>query len=168
MLMTATISMAASTTSITASTSVVLVDQTFVVPANDWRFVDLGLRQRTAEVKAEFAVQDGPPVQMLLMEHADLERLNRSEAHAAVAATTVSAHGRLDVHTPKPGNYVVVLENHSGGGIPAQVLLHVSVDFVEATQITPARQLTVVSLSLAVFLAIVSYSARRLWLGVKR
>lgn len=151
-----------------AASSVELVDQTFLIPANDWRFVDLGLRQRPALVQAEFDVQAGPPVRLILMEHTDLELLNRGETHAVVAATPAGERGRLDVRTSKPGDYVVVLENRSGRVEAAKVRLRVSVDFLEATQISPARQLTVVAISFAVFFGIVTYSARRLWQAVRR
>lgn len=153
---------------VAASSSAGLVDQTFLIPANDWRFVDLGLRHRPAAIHAEFDVQTGPPVQLILMERTDLERLNRGETHAVVAATGVRPHGRLNVRTVKPGDYVVVVENRSGETEAANVRLRVSVDFVEATQLSPERQLTVVAISFAVFFGIVTYSARRLWQGVRR
>jgi hypothetical protein len=151
-----------------ASPSVELVDQTYLIPANDWRFVDLGLRERPALIKAEFDVQSGPPVQLMLMERPDLERLNRGETHAVVAGTGVKPHGSLEVRTVKPGDYVVVVENRSVDDLAANVRLRVSVDFVESTQISPERQLTVIAISFAVFFGIVTYSARRLWQGVRR
>jgi len=151
-----------------ASPEVELVDQTFQIPANDWRFVDLGLRQRSALVTANFVVESGPPVQLLLMEQADMERLNRAEAHSAVMATAVGPSGRLSVHPGKPGDYVVVIENRSGQAETSKVRLRVSVHFVEATQLSTERQLTVIAISFAVFFGIVTYSARRLWQAVKR
>lgn len=153
---------------VAVSSSVELVDQTYLIPANDWRFVDLGLRQRPALIKAEFDVQTGPPVQLILMERPDLERLNRGETHEVVAATRIRPHGRLEVRTVKPGDYVVVVENRSEQTEAANVRLRVSVDFIEATQISPERQLTVIAISFAVFFGIVTYSARRLWQGVRR
>jgi hypothetical protein len=151
-----------------APSSVELVDQTYVIPANDWRFVDLGLRQRPALVRAEFEVQAGPPVQLILMERADLELLNRGESHSALAATQVKSQGRLNVRTAKPGDYVMVVENHSGGVDAATVRLRVFIDFIESTQLSPERQLTIVTISFAVFFGIVTYSGRRLWRAVRR
>jgi hypothetical protein len=145
-----------------------LVDQTYQIPPDDWRFVDLGLRQRSALVRANFVVESGPPVQLLLMEQADMERLNRGETHGVTSATAVGEAGHLAVRPGKPGDYVVVIENRSGRQETAKVRLRVSVDFVEATQISPERQLTVIAISFAVFFGIVTYSARRLWQGVKR
>ena len=151
-----------------ASSRVELVNQTYRIPANDWRFVDLGLRQRSALVRANFVVESGPPVQLLLMEQADMERLNRGETHGVVLATAVGPAGHLAVHPDKPGDYVVVVENRSGALGTSAVRLRVSVDFVEATQISPERQLAVITISFAVFFGIVTYSARRLWQAVKR
>jgi hypothetical protein len=145
-----------------------LVDQTYQIPANDWRFVDLELRQRSALVRASFKVESGPPVQLLLMEQADMERLNRGEKHGVASATAIAEAGHLAARPGKPGDYVVVIENRSGRLETAKVRLRVSVDFVEATQISPERQLTVIAISFAVFFGIVTYSARRLWQAVKR
>jgi len=151
-----------------ASSSVQLVDQTFQIPANDWRFVDLGLRQRSALVTANFNVESGPPVQLLLMEQGDMERMNRGDAHGVVMATPAGPAGRIAVHSGKPGDYVVVIENRSGQAETSKVRLRVSVDFVESTQLSPERQLVVITISFAVFFGIVTYSARRLWNAVKR
>jgi hypothetical protein len=151
-----------------ASSSVELVDHTYQIPANDWSFVDLGLRPRSALVKADFAVEAGPPVQLMLLEHADLERLNRGETHGMVLSTAVGLAGRLEVRTANSGDYVVVVENRSGRAETSKVRLRVLIDSAEATLLSPERQLTVVAISFAVFLGIVTYSARRLWQAVKR
>jgi hypothetical protein len=151
-----------------ASSSVELVDHTYQIPANDWSFVDLGLRPRSALVKADFAVEAGPPVQLMLMEQADLERLNRGETHSMVLSTAVGLAGRLEVRTGNSGDYVMVVENRSGRAETSKVRLRVFIDSAEATLLSPDRQLTVVAISFAVFLGIATYSARRLWQAVKR
>jgi hypothetical protein len=150
-----------------ASSSLELVDHTYQIPANDWSFFDLGLMQRSALVQAGFAVEAGPPVQLLLMEQADLERLNRGEPHGMVLSTAVGPAGRLEVRLGKPGDYVVVVENRSGRVETSKVRLRVSIYFAQATLLSPQRQLTVVAISFAVFFGIVTYSARRLWRAVK-
>src|ERR1700722_5653441 len=111
-----------------ASSSVELVDHTYQIPANDWSFVDLGLRPRSALVMADFAVEAGPPVQLLLMEREDLERLNRGEPHGMVLSTAVGPAGHLEVPTGNPGDYVVVVENRSGRAETSKVRLRVSID----------------------------------------
>jgi len=153
---------------VAASAGVELVNQTFLIPANDWRFTDLGIRERPVLIRAEFDVQAGPPVQLILMERPDLERLNRGETYAVVAATRIGPQGLLEVHTVRPGDYVVVVLNHSTAPGAANVRLRVSVDSVESTELPPERQLTIVAISFAVFFGIVTYSARRLWLSVRR
>jgi hypothetical protein len=151
-----------------ATSSMELVDLTYQIPANDWRFFDLELRPRSALIKADFAVVAGPPVQLLLMEKADLERLNRGETHGMVLSTAVGPAGRLEVRTAKSGDYVVVVENRSGRAETSKVRLHVSIDSAQATLLSPQRQLTVLAISFAVFFGIATYSARRLWQAVKR
>jgi hypothetical protein len=150
-----------------ASSSVELVDHTYQIPANDWSFFDLGLRPRSALIKADFAVEAGPPVQLLLMEQADLERLNRAETHGMVLSTAVGPAGRLEVRIGKAGDYAVVVENRSGRAETSKVRLRVYSDSAEATLLSPQRQLTVVAISFAVFFGILTYSARRLWQAVK-
>jgi len=151
-----------------APSSVELVDHTYQIPANDWSFVDLGLRPRSALVNADFVVEAGPPVQLLLMEEADLERLNRGEPHGMVLSTAVGPAGRLEVRTGNAGDYVVVVENRSGRAETSKVRLRVSIDSAEATLLSPQRRFTVVAISFAVFFGIVIYSGSRLWQAVKR
>jgi hypothetical protein len=150
-----------------ASSSVELVDHTYQIPANGWSYFPLELRPQSTLVKAYFTVESGPPVRLQLMEQADLERLNSGETHGMVLSTAVGPAGRLEVRTAKSGDYVVVVENRSGRPETSKVRLRVSIDFAEATLLSPQRQLTVVAISFAVFFGIVTYSARRLWLAVK-
>ena len=44
-----------------AASSVEMVDHTYEIPANDWSFVDLELRPRSALVKADFTVEVPAP-----------------------------------------------------------------------------------------------------------
>jgi hypothetical protein len=151
-----------------ASSSAEMVDHTYEIPANDWSFVDLELRPRSALVKADFAVEAGPPVQLLLMEQADLERLNRGETHGMVLSTPVGMAGRLEAQIGKAGDYAVVVENRSGRAGTSKVRLRIYSDFAEAATLSPKRQLTVVAFSFVVFFGTVTYSMRRLWQTVKR
>ena len=150
-----------------ASSSVEVVEQTYQIPANGWSFFPLDLRPRSALVKADFTVEAGPPVQLLLMEQTDLERLNRGETHGVVLSTPVGMAGRLEVRIGNAGDYAVVVENRSGRAETSKVRLRVYSDSAEATLLSPQRQLTVVAISFAVFFGIVTYSARRLWQAVK-
>jgi hypothetical protein len=151
-----------------AASSVEVVEQTYQIPANGWSYFPLELRPRSALVKADFTVEAGPPVQLLLMEQADLERLNSGETHGMVQSTAVGTAGHLEVSVVKPGDYGLVVENRSGRAETSKVRLRVSSDFADAATLSPQRQLTVVAISFAVFFGIVTYSARRLWQAVKR
>jgi hypothetical protein len=163
-----------------APSNVELVDQTFQIPADNWRVVDLNdydLRRQFALLardkggarpalllKAAFDVQAGPPVQLILMDHADKEQLNRGETPGKVAETQIGPRGRLEVYAED--DWAVVVENPPGRG-ESKVHLRVSIDFVEATLLPRQRQLTVLAIGFAVFFGIVTYSARRLWQTVK-
>jgi hypothetical protein len=151
-----------------SSSSTQLVDRTYQIPANDWSYADLGLRPQFALVNASFTVESGPPVQLLLMEQSDLERLNRGETHGMILSTMVAPSGRLQVRTAKAGFYVVVVENHSTRAETSTVHLRVSIDSFQAARLSPPRQLTVIVISFSIFFGIVTYSARRLWQAVKR
>ena len=48
----------------------VVVDEVYQIPADDWRYVDLGPVRRPAIVKAEISVESGLPMRLILIERA--------------------------------------------------------------------------------------------------
>jgi hypothetical protein len=144
------------------SSGVELVNDVYQVPANDWRYVDLGLHRRPVIVQAMFNVESGPPVRLMLLERKDLERMNHGEAHGALRITPTQPSGGFRLQTEPPGDYVIALENR-GAPKPASVHLRITLDFGDATQLSPERRLTVIAISFAVFVGIIGYSASRLW-----
>lgn len=154
-----------------ASTSVELADEVYRIPPQYWRYMELGLKQRPALVNARFEVDEGPHVRLALMTRDDLERLRAGAAHGLLAISTAGPSGRVIYDLPQAGDYVLVVEN--GGSAEAVVHLRVLLDFsgrhsLTVTQISPQRRAAVVAISLAVFFAIVTYSARRLLRAIKR
>jgi len=155
-----------------ASTSVELADEVYHIPPRNWRYMELGLRQRPALVNARFEVDEGSPrVRLELMNHDELGRLQDGLAPVLLSATPAGSNGRLFFDLLHAGDYVLVVENR--GPAEAMVHLRVLLDFsgrhsLTVTQISPERQAVVVGLSLAVFLAIVAYSARRLLRAIRR
>lgn len=150
------------------STRVELMDERVTVPASDWRFAEVALKQRPALVSAEYAVDSGdPPVRLAIVPRADLEGTWRE-----LAATTPGPYGRLTYRVPVRGVYAVLIDNREGTR-SSIVRLHVSLDFAshpgpEVTRLSPRRQFTVISISFIVFFAIIGYSARRLLRGIGR
>jgi len=156
-----------------ASSRVELVDEVFEIPAHEWRYVELGLRQRPAGVDADYEVRTGPPqVRLALVRRAEMERLRRDQAHGVMAVTRPGPSGEIHYAIGHPDEYAIVVDNREGGE-PAGVHLRIWLDFAgrarpEVTMLPPQRRLMVVLISLAVFFAIVAWSATRLLRAIKR
>jgi hypothetical protein len=160
-----------------ASTHIDLVNEVVRIPAGDWRYVEVGLKQRPAFVSADYTVEPGSgEVRLALVERDQLDRLPAKPGDGApdgaLAITAAGRSGRLRYRVRVRGEYAVVIDNRLGAGAAA-AHLRVSLDFggrpgPEVTRLSPARQLTVIAITFAVFFAIVSYSARRLLQGIRR
>ena len=149
-----------------ASTSLELSDEVYRVAPHDLRYMELSLNQRPALVEALFEVNAGPPrVRLALMRREDFDRFRLGQPRAPLAISPAGATGRVFHDVARPGDYVLVVENRAAA--PAEVHLRVMLDFsgrhsLTVTQISPERRAVVIALSMMVFVAIVSYSARRL------
>ena len=150
-----------------------LVNEVLRVQPGERHAVELGLRQHPAMVLADVEVKAGaPPVRLALVRREDLPRMSASpERVLAATAPATASHLRYRVRVP--GDYVVVVESTGGDPRASEVHLRVALDFQmqaapEVTLLSPWRQFAVISISFAVFFAIVSYSARRLLRGIRR
>ena len=157
-----------------AATHIQIVDEVVAVPPGEWRYVELGLKQRPGLIAADFETRgSSPAIRLLLVRREDLDRLRDEPATLALAATAPGASGLIRYHVRIPGSYLVVMDNRASEDQPAEVHLRVSLDFggrlePHVTTLSPTRQLAVIAISFAVFFAIVSYSARRLLRGIKQ
>jgi len=157
-----------------AATRVELVDEVYTIPADEWRYVELGLKQEAALVVANYEVNGGSDrVRVALMRREDLEHLRQGLPHGVMAVTDPGRFGTLRCQARPPGDYVVVVDNEMGGDKPALVHLRIWLDFgahemPEVTRLSPERRRTVILLSFAVFLGIVTWSARKLLRGMRR
>jgi hypothetical protein len=154
-----------------AASRVELVDEVYQIPASEWRYVDLGLKQRPAVVSAHFDTEGGDArVRLTLLRAEDLAKLRDGLPHGIIDSTTAGLRGALSYDVPTPGDYVLVIDNDAPA--PVSVRLNVWLDFARhgpvITQLSPRRQLTVVLISFAAFFAIVSFSARRLLRAARR
>jgi len=155
-----------------ATTGGELVDGIYQVPANDWKFVPVELHQEPARISASYDVLAGSGnVRLALMLREDLERM-REDLPGHIALTRPGRSGHLSDWARRRGDFVLVLDNRDESR-PARVRLRVWLSFgagpgPDVTELSPQRQLTIVSISFAVFFGIVTYSARRLWRAVKR
>jgi hypothetical protein len=150
-----------------APTSVELVDEVYQIPANQWRYVEIDLKQQPALVSATFQVLTGAAqARLALMRRQDLERLRGGEPHGLMTVTPLASSGNLAYYVHWPDDYAIVVDNRAAQ--PSAVHLRISLEFGRApgpavTRLSRPRQLTVILISFAVFFGIVTFSARRLW-----
>jgi hypothetical protein len=155
-----------------APTSVELVDEVYQIPANEWRYVEIDLKQQPALVSATFQVLSGAAqARIALMRRQDLERLRGGGPHGVMTVTPLASSGNLSYYVHVPDDYAIVVDNHAAQS--SGVHMRISLEFGSSpgpavTRLSPRRQLTVVLISFAVFFGIVSFSARRLWRVVTR
>jgi len=156
------------------ATRVEVVDEVYPIPADEWRYVELGLKQQPALVVAAYQVNGGSDqVRVALMRRDELERLRQGLPHGVMAVTEPGRSGTLECQARPPGDYVVVVDNEMGGGKPASVHLRIWLDFANrgappVTGLSPERRRTVVLVSFAAFAGIVTWSARKLLRGARR
>lgn len=151
-----------------------LVNELVRIPAGESRSVQVILKQRPAMVSVEYEVAGGgPEVRLALLRRGDLARPRNGLPERVLAATAPATSGRLAYAAPLRGVFAVVLDNPTSSRAAA-VRLHVFLNFARAnpgpqiTRLSPERQFTVIALSFIVFVAIVTYSARRLLRGIRR
>ena len=154
------------------STRVELINEVVQVPAGDWRFVQVSLKQRAAFVSADYRVESGPDVRLALLPREDLEGLRKDLPDSVLAVTAPATAGRLRYPVSLRGSYAILIDNREGSSA-ALVRTRAFLDFgarpaPDVIRLSPRRQLTVIAISFAVFFAIVSYSARRLLQGIRR
>jgi hypothetical protein len=154
-----------------APASVELVDEVYQIPANQWRYVELSLKQQPVLVSATFQVLTGSgQARIALMHSQDLERLRGGQPHGLLVVTPLASSGNLSHYVHRPDDYAIVVDNHAAQ--PSAVHLRISLEFggspgPAVTRLSPRRQLAVILISFAGFFGIVTFSARRLWRAVK-
>ena len=146
-------------------------NQEQIVPAGDWKYIDVPLHQKAARIVASYEVLNGAPtVRMALMLHEDLDRMS-SDLPGAILATPEGKRGFFADPVRRVGDYAIVLDNQEGRQA-ARVRLRVDLDFgtgreSEVGRLAPRRQITVVAVSCVAFLGIVAFSAQRLRKAMK-
>ena len=153
-----------------AAGSQVLLDEVFHVPAGEWRYVPVILKQPPVTVDWDFRVISGNgAVRAVLVNRDGLDAL-RGGDREPLGSGAFTQEGQVSRLVNLPDEYAVVLEN--GGRGPVSVRLRVSLDFSARGRprpqtLSPERRFGVILISATVFLGIVFYSARKL-LGVMR
>jgi hypothetical protein len=148
-----------------APESQTLTDEVFQIPAKEWRYVDVAVKQMPVTVDCEFHVISGTGAVRVELVNADglndWKQGHRDTKDSAAFGGQASFSRLISV----PDEYAVVVEN--SGRNPATVRLRVSLDasgrgLPQARYLSPQKRLAVIVISATVFLAIVSYSAKKL------
>ena len=143
-----------------------LTNEERIVPAGDWKYIEVPLHQNAARIAASYEVLSGSPkVRMALMLREDLERMS-SDLPGTILVTPEGRRGYFMDSVRRTGDYVVVLDNQDGRQA-ARVRLRVGLDFgsgreSDVGRLAPRRQFTVIAVSCVAFFGIVGFSAQRL------
>jgi hypothetical protein len=155
-----------------AATRVELVNEVIQIPAGDWRYVEVTLKQRPAFVLADYTLPPGSSgLRMELIRREELDKLQNSVPDDVLAVAPEGATGRLRYRVTITGEYALVIDNRDGTRTAAPQV-RVYLDFLQpagpqVTALSPMRRLTVVVISFAVFFGIVIFAARRLLRGIR-
>ncbi len=143
-----------------------LIDETFEVPASDWRYVPRPVTPEPAEVDCVFQ-SDRPDAQVrvVLLSHQDLNAWRVGHDHEEIISTPIGPRGVLRVPLHDVDSYLAI-ENR--GSRPVRVRLRVFLEHPAVRYLSRGRQLAVILISFGVFFAIVSLSARKLLKSVRR
>jgi hypothetical protein len=152
-----------------------VVDQTYQIPPNNWRYIDsadwrnpLEWRDAPAIIRASFKVESGPAVRLMIVDRASLERVQRGEEPTPLRQTISAAAGALVQRSGSPNDCILLLENR-GAAATASVHLAVTIDSWDAAELSPERRLAVLAISFCVFFGMLGYAGAKLWrAAVKR
>lgn len=140
--------------------------QLVTLDPDDFRWVDVTVRQVPAEVDCSYQVVKGDAsVHVELLPRSELRAFSRGRDHDTMARTPDERNGEFRRVVDQPGHYVVVLKN-ARRSRPATVQLNIETNFNPAADVartlSPGRRLTVIAISFAVFFATVAWSGHRL------
>ncbi len=147
-----------------------LANEDFRVQPHDYRFIDAQISHWPATLICEATVTRGPEVRVELLTHGELLRFVRGREHNAVLSLDSRKDPSFSQALPDKGEYALVVVDD--GDQPSDVRLRADVQFARepdvARYLTPQRRLTVILMSLTVFLATVSWSAWKLVGAMRR
>jgi hypothetical protein len=145
-----------------------LMDEVYSIPAADWRYVPVVLKQPPVTLECEFKVlSTGAGVRVGLVNAQGLAAMRQGRHYNTLASTSVEKSGTLRHEVLEPDEYAVIVDNSLDGRDAAQVQVRVSLDFrsrqtAQVRQLSRAKRITVITISLVVFLGIVTYAGKRL------
>jgi hypothetical protein len=143
---------------------VILTDGLISIPPGQWRAISVLIPSAGTLVQMEHEVRDGGRVHTLLLPQSEAERFHRGRSVEPICSSGYQSEARLRCRVPAAGPHVLIVDNQITMRRPAMVHLRVDVRApadVIVRELPPQRRRIVISLSLAVFGAIVVFSARQ-------
>lgn len=152
-----------------AVTHVDVVDDVFHIPAHQWLYTELALRQRPSFLSADLDVRSGSrQVRLALLRREDLDRLRADRPFGVLATTDPAGSSHLRYSIRVPGDYFLLIDNRASNDQSSEAHIRVTVDFSPPpVQLSFQRQVAIIAISFAVFFGIAGYSARRLLRGIR-
>jgi hypothetical protein len=147
-----------------------VMDDTHQIPPAEWSYAEVLVPRPATLIQSEFEVLPSMPrVRLCLMRAEDLDGYGRERQAACLAATSYGPRGRL-VYPGSQGRYALVVENRaSKAAAESKVRLRIWLQTVRQAQSLPLwRQSLTIAVSLAVFLLLAAYSARKLLPALKQ
>ena len=143
-----------------------LAQQSLLVPPGNWHAQEIKVSERNSVVECVFSVKDeGPRVQVLLLNQDDARRFHRGRAIEPIMASGYVTRGQMRALVKDPGEYVLLFDNRLDRRKAASVHLQVNIAPTEAATVRtlPAdKRRVVVALSLLFFGAVLAGSAIQL------
>jgi hypothetical protein len=141
-----------------------VMDNTHQIPPAEWSYAEVLVPRPAALIQSEFEVLPSTPkVRLCLMRSEDLDTYSRGLQAPCLAATAYGTKGRL-LFPAGTARYALVVENR-GAEPPAEskVRLRIWLQSTRPAASLPIwRQVLTIAVSLAVFLMLAAYSARKL------
>ena len=123
-----------------------LMDEVYSIPASDWRYVPVVLKQPPVTLECEFhVISGGAGVRVGLVNAQALAAMKQGRRHDTLVTTSFEKSGRVRYEVLEPDEYAVIVDNSLDGRGTAQVQLRVSLDFPgrqqpQVRQLSPARR----------------------------
>jgi hypothetical protein len=146
--------------------SFTVFDDTIVVPASQWRAVELKNVSLPARVDGVFSVTaGGSGVRILLMTYLDLQKMRDGQPHSVIAATPYVRAGSISRILQQQERYVMVIDNRQERA-GAEVRVRVKADPETAQPLapryaSPGRQIAVIAGGITFLLLAVAYSLQQ-------
>jgi hypothetical protein len=139
----------------------------FHLAPGDFRWIPFTVRQTPTEVECRFEVLEGnPSVHLELLPMSEFRLFDRGQEHETMATTPEARTGDFRRMIDTRGRYAVLVVN-ARNAPPATVTLDFQTNVNPsnadvARTLSPQRQLAVILMSFAFFLATVTWSSRKL------